>query len=165
MPDIPPTRAAIRDDQLRKLRALIAAIVPGKPAQSALVSLITPHKGVAEMPKDAPALSEPDRALITRWIEPTYMSTVRMDVQKDTGDVSLLAAQHGVDLSRVCWLAFGSEGRSEQTIATDQDNGIVFEVAPGKSPDEVRERIGSQFQSRVAPGNAGKRVEVSSRNW
>ena len=46
-----------------------AAIVPGKPAQSALVSLITPHKGVAEMPKDAPALSEPDRALITRWIE------------------------------------------------------------------------------------------------
>jgi CBS domain-containing protein len=40
--------------------------------------------------------------------------------------VMLLAAQHGVDLSRVCWLAFGSEGRSEQTIATDQDNGIVF---------------------------------------
>ncbi len=29
MPDSPPARAAIRDDQLRKLRALIAAIVPG----------------------------------------------------------------------------------------------------------------------------------------
>jgi CBS domain-containing protein len=40
--------------------------------------------------------------------------------------VTLLAAQHGIDLARVCWLAFGSEGRSEQTIATDQDNGIVF---------------------------------------
>ena len=26
-----------------------------------------------------------------------------------------------------CWLALGSEGRSEQTIATDQDNGILFE--------------------------------------
>ena len=25
-----------------------------------------------------------------------------------------------------CWLAFGSEGRLEQTLATDQDNGIVF---------------------------------------
>ena len=25
-----------------------------------------------------------------------------------------------------CWLAFGSEGRIEQTLATDQDNGIVF---------------------------------------
>jgi CBS domain-containing protein len=49
--------------------------------------------------------------------------------------VALLAAQHGVDLSRVCWLAFGSEGRSEQTIATDQDNGIVF-----ASDDPERDR-------------------------
>ncbi len=40
--------------------------------------------------------------------------------------VTLIAAQRGIDLARVCWLAFGSEGRSEQTIATDQDNGIVF---------------------------------------
>jgi CBS domain-containing protein len=32
------------------------------------------------------------------------------------------------DLSdlRVCWLGMGSEGRAEQTIATDQDNGIIF---------------------------------------
>ncbi len=27
-----------------------------------------------------------------------------------------------------CWLAFGSEGRLEQTLDTDQDNGIVFEA-------------------------------------
>ncbi len=27
---------------------------------------------------------------------------------------------------RWCWLAFGSEGRHEQTISTDQDNGIIF---------------------------------------
>ncbi len=40
--------------------------------------------------------------------------------------VALVAGTHGIDLARGCWLAFGSEGRSEQTIATDQDNGIVF---------------------------------------
>jgi CBS domain-containing protein len=40
--------------------------------------------------------------------------------------VQLVAAQHGLDLGRACWLAFGSEGRSEQTIATDQDNGLIF---------------------------------------
>jgi CBS domain-containing protein len=40
--------------------------------------------------------------------------------------VTMLAAEHGIDLTRLCWLAFGSEGRSEQTISTDQDNGIVF---------------------------------------
>jgi CBS domain-containing protein len=40
--------------------------------------------------------------------------------------VQLLAQERGVSMGRACWLAFGSEGRSEQTIATDQDNGIVF---------------------------------------
>jgi CBS domain-containing protein len=37
-----------------------------------------------------------------------------------------------------CWLAFGSEGRLEQTLATDQDNGIIFLVPPGESADAVR---------------------------
>ena len=32
----------------------------------------------------------------------------------------------GIDPSTYCWLSFGSEGRSEQTIATDQDNGLLF---------------------------------------
>jgi CBS domain-containing protein len=50
--------------------------------------------------------------------------------------VMLIAAQRGIDLASVCWLAFGSEGRSEQTIATDQDNGIVFisdDVPPARA--------------------------------
>jgi CBS domain-containing protein len=41
--------------------------------------------------------------------------------------VHLTAAEHGVDLARACWLSFGSEGRGEQTVATDQDNGMVFD--------------------------------------
>lgn len=32
----------------------------------------------------------------------------------------------GIDAQSYCWLSFGSEGRSEQTIATDQDNGLLF---------------------------------------
>ena len=36
------------------------------------------------------------------------------------------AAEMGLDLGRACWLAFGSQGRSEQTPATDQDNGWVL---------------------------------------
>lgn len=37
-----------------------------------------------------------------------------------------------------CWLAFGSEGRLEQTLATDQDNGIVFVAQANEDPDSVR---------------------------
>lgn len=36
------------------------------------------------------------------------------------------AGEEGLDLRHACWLVFGSEGRSEQTIVTDQDNGLVF---------------------------------------
>ncbi|MDP3083887.1 MAG: DUF294 nucleotidyltransferase-like domain-containing protein [Rubrivivax sp.] len=49
--------------------------------------------------------------------------------------VTLVAAAHGLDLRRACWLALGSEGRDEQTISTDQDNGLVFESA---NPDADR---------------------------
>jgi CBS domain-containing protein len=38
----------------------------------------------------------------------------------------------------VCWLALGSEGRYEQTLNTDQDNGIIFSVPEGKTADEIR---------------------------
>jgi CBS domain-containing protein len=40
--------------------------------------------------------------------------------------VELVAQRRGLDLSRAAWLAFGSEGRAEQTVATDQDNGLAF---------------------------------------
>jgi CBS domain-containing protein len=40
--------------------------------------------------------------------------------------VDIIARITGVDMTRACWVAFGSEGRGEQTISTDQDNGLVF---------------------------------------
>ena len=39
---------------------------------------------------------------------------------------------------RWSWLAFGSEGRYEQTLSTDQDNGIVF-AAPADQAESVRQ--------------------------
>lgn len=37
-----------------------------------------------------------------------------------------------------CWLAFGSEGRYEQTISTDQDNGLIFMDNQGRPPEQAR---------------------------
>lgn len=39
-----------------------------------------------------------------------------------------------------CWLAFGSEGRLEQTFTSDQDNGLVF-AAHGVPPDRARSAL------------------------
>ncbi len=40
-----------------------------------------------------------------------------------------------------CWLALGSEGRLEQTLNTDQDNGIVFVSKEGENPQTLREQL------------------------
>ncbi len=49
----------------------------------------------------------------------------------------------GHDLSdlQLSWIAFGSEGRFEQTLTTDQDNGIIFVPPKGMTADQVRERL------------------------
>lgn len=52
--------------------------------------------------------------------------------------LKLKAAEHGVQLDRLCWLCLGSEGRDEQTIATDQDNALIL---PNDTSDESREVI------------------------
>ncbi|WP_439860007.1 putative nucleotidyltransferase substrate binding domain-containing protein [Pseudomonas sp. MBLB4136] len=39
------------------------------------------------------------------------------------------------------WLCFGSEGRREQTLHTDQDNGILFEAADKTEAADMRRRL------------------------
>jgi CBS domain-containing protein len=52
--------------------------------------------------------------------------------------LKLKAIEHGVDLKRLCWLSLGSEGRDEQTIATDQDNALIL---PDDTSGESREAL------------------------
>ncbi|MFM7331476.1 MAG: DUF294 nucleotidyltransferase-like domain-containing protein [Brachymonas sp.] len=40
--------------------------------------------------------------------------------------LELLSTQRGLSATQACWIALGSEGREEQTIATDQDNAFVL---------------------------------------
>ncbi|MBI5717326.1 MAG: hypothetical protein HZC37_06525 [Burkholderiales bacterium] len=51
--------------------------------------------------------------------------------------VRAVAAEMQVDLGQACWLAFGSQARGEQTLYTDQDNGLVFAAA---GADEAQAR-------------------------
>ena len=49
--------------------------------------------------------------------------------------LAMVSALHAVDEVAFAWIALGSEGRSEQTIATDQDNGIAF--VPPEGTDDI----------------------------
>ena len=55
--------------------------------------------------------------------------------------IVLAREQHdliGIDFG---WFAFGSEGRHEQTLSTDQDNGIVFRTEDAKQVEDARKRL------------------------
>ena len=54
--------------------------------------------------------------------------------------IELVRKRHAWEHLGWCWLAFGSEGRLEQTFTTDQDNGLLFE-AHGMAPHEAREAL------------------------
>ena len=70
-------------------------------------------------------------AFVTRLIS-------RLNDQLTARLLALEADARGVSLERACWLALGSEGREEQTIATDQDNGLVL---PDGTSDAERTRM------------------------
>jgi CBS domain-containing protein len=50
--------------------------------------------------------------------------------------ITLAAKSHGLDLNAFVWMSLGSEGRSEQTIATDQDNALMYRQTD--HPDEKK---------------------------
>ncbi len=49
-----------------------------------------------------------------------------------------------------CWLAFGSEGRFEQTFSTDQDNGIIFATSGGKGSEDENSAVVEPARLRQA---------------
>jgi CBS domain-containing protein len=55
--------------------------------------------------------------------------------------IELVRKRHQWDRIGWCWLAFGSEGRLEQTFATDQDNGLLFVAHDGAPAATVREKL------------------------
>lgn len=59
-------------------------------------------------------------------------------------------AELAIDLPLVrwCWLGFGSEGRLEQTLETDQDNGLLFLPESAADTDALRARF-LPFAQRV----------------
>lgn len=62
--------------------------------------------------------------------------------------IDLAEAEFELPMVRWCWLAFGSEGRLEQTLATDQDNGLIFATDNGEDADLLRAQF-LPFAQRV----------------
>lgn len=92
---------------------------------------------VAAVLEQAPRIRELSRLLAGQGVGPRTLCALIAHLNDLLSErlVQLHAAALGLDLSQAAWLAFGSEGRGEQTPLTDQDNGIVF-----ASDDPARDR-------------------------
>ncbi|WP_288754122.1 DUF294 nucleotidyltransferase-like domain-containing protein [uncultured Pseudomonas sp.] len=55
--------------------------------------------------------------------------------------IELALAERGDPRVPFSWLCFGSEGRREQTLHTDQDNGILFDAADDTEAQAIRARL------------------------
>ena len=62
--------------------------------------------------------------------------------------IEIVRKQYDMERVSWCWLAFGSEGRFEQTLSTDQDNGLVFAAHDGAAAAPTRARL-LPFAQRV----------------
>ncbi len=55
--------------------------------------------------------------------------------------IAVVQQQHDLQGIQWCWLTFGSEGRMEQTISTDQDNGLLYTCGSGTDAEQARQRL------------------------
>lgn len=69
--------------------------------------------------------------------------------------IELVAQQVGMPQGSWCWIAMGSEGRHEQTISTDQDNGIIFDSAGGDVDAQRAELMAFALQINEALRDCG----------
>ena len=70
--------------------------------------------------------------------EPLTRTIVSLNGALSRRVIEITLARHDLADTDWCWLALGSEGRGEQTFATDQDNAMVF--AAVDDADAARQR-------------------------
>lgn len=70
----------------------------------------------------------------------THIITLLND-QTTVRVIELCLRQHGDPGVPFTWLCFGSEARREQTLHTDQDNGILFEAANDEEAERIRQLL------------------------
>lgn len=53
--------------------------------------------------------------------------------------VAITAEEARLPAANWCWIGLGSEGRHEQTLVTDQDNGLIFSASDEREADLLRD--------------------------
>jgi len=94
--------------------------------------------------EQAPVLAERLRAFARRLIGGGLSGELLTRLISGLNDrltasvIELTARQHRLPPVEWCWLALGSEGRYEQTLVGDQDNGLIFSATDDREAEALR---------------------------
>jgi CBS domain-containing protein len=119
-----------------------------------ILSLLKNIDGAPSIDDLRPMRSQVDRTLKTFMAERTPASQV-CRIASELNDkivrkvVALVEGQSGGAPAPYAWLGLGSEGRREQTLATDQDNALIFSSALPVATEYFR-----HFSEKVVNGLA-----------
>ncbi len=95
---------------------------------------------LAQCAADIRALS---RALVAQGVAAGQLTRMisSLNDQLTARALEITAARFDLAGIAFCWIGMGSEGRGEQTIATDQDNALIFRAGDAQGADDIRDRL------------------------
>lgn len=93
-----------------------------------LGSAIAHGRTLADFQRVAADIRAYARHLMAQGVQARQLTALisRLNDQLTQGLVEMELRTAGLSADAMCWVALGSEGRGEQTLATDQDNALVF---------------------------------------
>lgn len=121
----------------------VTEILPGAAAAAALVTAIDAAPGPAALA----VLARQARALAIEMVEAGMgAEAVTRGLSLHNDRIVQRILGWAVSRSRMpaaawCWLGLGSEGRLEQTLSTDQDNGLIFAASDGREAHSLRQHF------------------------
>jgi CBS domain-containing protein len=143
MPPSKPTLRASSTDVSDVSEVSIAEIFPGAKDSVRLVAAIA----AADGPADLAGYASEARAFTCRMLDGgigAEAATRALSLFNDHILQRVLewaATRYRLPPARWCWLGLGSEGRMEQTLSTDQDNGLLFAAADTREAQSLREHF------------------------
>ena len=97
-----------------------------------ITSAITRSEDLTRLPMLAQDIGDLAHSLLAQGMDAENLTAIISSLN-DRLTERIIALESEVDPAlaglRWCWLALGSEGRMEQTLATDQDNALIFAEA------------------------------------
>lgn len=86
-------------------------------------------------------------------------------------EAEMIAEGFGPPPTEYCWITMGSSGRKEQTLRTDQDNGIIYQDVPANQAEKVEDYF-SRLAAKVVEGlfqcgfaRCNGNVMATNREW